>query len=184
MRMRWEALFADLEAQLAAAGRAGLEAEISDRQRGEAAGLDLAARLRAQRGKTLRVHLGLARGPLDGALGQLGADWFLLESAAGSHVVPLAAVQMVEGMDRYADSTEPGVQLRLSAALRGLARDRYPVDLELTGCGQAQHGSIDRVGRDFLEFAVVEPGQPRRRANVSSVTVVPLGRIAVVSSRR
>ncbi|MFF2675144.1 hypothetical protein ACFVRT_00970 [Arthrobacter koreensis] len=101
--MRWEALFADLEAQLAAAGQAGLDAEIADRQRGELAGLDLAARLRAQYGKTLRVHLGLSGGPLTGTLGRLGADWFLLDSASGSHVAALGAVQMIEGIDRYAD---------------------------------------------------------------------------------
>ena len=182
--MRWEALFADLEAQLAAAGNAELESEIADRQRGEVAGLEFTARLRAQRGRVLRVHAGIPGGPLRGELGTLGAGWFLLESAAASHVVPVDAVHMVEGMDRYADSSVPAVQLRLAAALRGLARDRYPVDLHLRGAAQAQHGSIDRVGRDYLEFAVVEPGEPRRRANVASVAVVPLARIAAVSSAR
>jgi len=182
--MRWEALFADLEAQLAAAGRTELEAEIADRQRGEVAGLDLAARLRAQRGRPLRVHLGLAAGPLNGVVGQLGSDWFLLESASGSHVVPLDAVQMFEGMDRYSDPSVPGVQLLLASALRGLARDRYPVDLHLRGGRPSLHGSIDRVGKDFLEFAVVEPGEPRRREKVASAPVVPFAGIAAVSSTR
>ncbi|MFC7860653.1 hypothetical protein [Arthrobacter koreensis] len=180
--MRWEALFADLEAQLAAAGQAGLDAEIADRQRGELAGLDLAARLRAQYGKTLRVHLGLSGGPLTGTLGRLGADWFLLDSASGSHVAALGAVQMIEGIDRYADLSVPAVQLPLASALRGLARDRYPVDLHLRGRPTALHGSIDRVGRNFLEFAVLEPGEHRRRENVASVTVVPFAGIAAVSS--
>ena len=182
--MRWEALFADLEAQLAAAGNAELEAEIADRQRGEVAGLGFTARLRAQRGRVLRVNLGLPGGPLQGGLGTVGAGWFLLESAGASHVVPVDAVQMVEGMDRYADSSVPTVQLTLTAALRGLARDRHPVALHLSGAGQALHGTIDRVGQDYLEFAVLEPGEPRRRANVASVAVVPLERIAAVSSAR
>ncbi|MGW9404549.1 hypothetical protein ACWGQ2_11360 [Arthrobacter sp. NPDC055585] len=182
--MRWEALFADLEAQLAAAGQAGLESEIADRQRGEVAGLELTARLRAQRGRTLRVHLGIPGGPLQGVLKQLGDSWFLLESASGAHVVPVHAVQMIEGMDRYADSSVPAVQLKLASALRGLARDRYPVDLHLRGAQPAQHGSIDRVGQDFLELAVVEPGEPRRRGNVAAVAVVPLAWIAAVSSTR
>lgn len=182
--MRWEALFADLEAQLAAAGRADLEAEIADRQRGEVAALDLAARLRAQRGRTLRVHLGLAAGPLSGVLGRVGTDWFLLESASGSYVVALDAVQMLEGMDRYADASVPAVQLRLASALRELARDRYPVDLHLRGMSAPLHGSIDRVGKDFLEFAVVEPGEPRRRGKVGSAPVVPFSRLAAVSSTR
>jgi len=182
--MRWEALFADLEAQLAAAAGAGLETEIADRQRGELAGLDLAARLRAQRGRTLRVHLGLDGGPLTGALGRLGADWVLLDSASGSHVVALEAVQMIEGMDRYADSSVPLVQLQLASALRGLARDRYPVDLHLRGRPAALHGIIDRVGKDFLEFAVLEPGEPRRREKVASAPAVPFSRIAAVSTTR
>lgn len=182
--MRWEALFTDLEAQLAAAGQADLEAEISDRQRGEVAGLDLAARLRAQRGRSLSIYLGSAGGPLNGVLGQLGADWFLLESAAGSHVVALDAVSMIEGMNRYAVPAAPGVQLRLASALRGLARDRYPVGLQLRSGQQPLHGSIDRVGRDFLEFAAVEPGAARRRENVSSYRMIPLGQVAAVSSTR
>ncbi|MER1995670.1 MAG: hypothetical protein ABTA24_04110 [Arthrobacter sp.] len=182
--MRWEALFADLEAQLAAAGNADLESEIADRQRADVAGLELMARLRAQRGRILRVHAGIAGGPLQGVLNGLGIGWLLLESATASHVVPVGAVHMVEGMDRYADASVPAVQLRLTAALRGLARDRYPVDLHLRGAGQVHHGSIDRVGQDYLEFAVVEPGEPRRRANVASVAVVPLARIAAVSSTR
>ncbi len=181
--MRWEALFTDLEAQLAAAGHAELESEIADRQRGEVAGLGFTSRLRAQRGRALRVHAGIAGGPLQGELGAVGAGWFLLESASVSHVVPLQSVQMVEGMDRYSDPTVPAVQLKLSSALRGLARDRYPVDLHLLGARQAQHGSIDRVGHDYLEFALLEPGEPRRRANVASVAVVPLAAIAAVSSR-
>ena len=181
--MRWEALFADLEAQLAAAGQAAVEAEIADRQRGEVAGLELTARIRAQRGRTLRVHAGLEGGPLAGVLQQLGADWLLLESASGSHVVALNAVEMIEGMDRYALPVPGSVQLKLASALRGLARDRYPVALALRG-RQALHGSIDRVGRDYLEFAVVEPGTPRRRDNVSAVVMVPLARVAAVSSGR
>ncbi|MBF4993675.1 hypothetical protein ITX31_06080 [Arthrobacter gandavensis] len=182
--MRWEALFTDLEAQLAAAGQAGLEAEIADRQRGELAGLDLAARLRAQHGRILRVHLGLAGGPLTGTLSRLGADWLLLDSALGSHIAALDAVQLIEGMDRYADPSVPVMQLPLASALRGLARDRHPVDLHLRGRAAVLHGSIDRVGKDFLEFAVLEPGDPRRMDKVTSAPAVPFSRIAAVSSAR
>ncbi|MBD8044197.1 hypothetical protein H9638_10305 [Arthrobacter sp. Sa2BUA2] len=182
--MRWEALFADLEAQLAAAGQSAREAEIADRQRGESAAIQFADRLRGQVGRTLKVHLDSSAEPLTGVLAQMGSGWLLLRSAAGMHLVPLDAVRMVEGMDRFALPDQATVKLGLLAALRGLARDRYPVHLQLRGAlSGTVYGSIDRVGRDFLELAVLETGQARRRDNVATAAVVPLREIAAVSSR-
>lgn len=185
--MRWDALFADLEAQLASAGQSGLEAEIAERQRGEFSAIELSARLRGQLGRTLKIHLDGTGGPLAGQLAQMGAGWLLLQSPAKSHLVPLVAVRMVEGMDRFAMPGTAGIQLGLQSALRGIARDRYPVMLALRGAGAQEgtlHGSIDRVGRDFLELAVVEQGEARRRENVASATLIPLREITVVSSLR
>ena len=182
--MRWEALFADLEAQLAAAGQSALEAEIADRQRGESAAIEFPDRLRGQVGRKLKVHLDAPVGALTGVLAQLGSGWLLLRATAGTHLVPLDAVRLVEGMDRFALPEEATVKLGLQAALRGLARDRYPVHLQLRGTQAGTvYGSIDRVGRDFLELAVLEAGLARRRENVASAAVVPLREIAVVSSR-
>ena len=178
-------MFADLEAQLAAAGQAGLESEIADRQRGESAAIEFSDRLRSQVGLKLKVHLDIPAGVLTGELAQLGSGWLLLQAAAGSHLVPLDAVRMVEGMNRFAVAEEGNIKLGLHAALRGLARDRYPVHLQLRGVQSgALYGSIDRVGRDFLEFAVLEAGLARRRENVSLAAVVPLRGIAAVSSFR
>jgi len=182
--MRWEALFADLEAQLAAAGQSFRETEIADRQRGESGAIELPERLRGQVGRKLKVHVDSPAGALTGVLAQLGSGWLLLSAAAGTHLVPLDAVRMVEGMDRFAAPAEGRVKLGLPAALRGLARDRYPVHLQLRGAQSgAVYGSIDRVGRDFLEMAVLEAGAVRRRENVASAALVPLREIAVVSSR-
>ncbi|MFZ3454256.1 hypothetical protein [Arthrobacter sp. 7Tela_A1] len=183
--MRWESLFADLEAQLAAAGQAGLEAEIAERQRGESASIGFTARLRGQHGGPLKVYVDGVEEPLWGELRQVGAGWFLLKSSSTSHLVPLQAVRLVEGMGRFAAAEEGLVQLKLSSALRGVARDRYPVRLQLRGAPAASlHGSIDRVGLDFLEFAVLEPGTARRRENVASAAVVPFRAVAVISSTR
>ncbi|MBD7995378.1 hypothetical protein H9639_08730 [Arthrobacter sp. Sa2CUA1] len=183
--MRWEALFADLEAQLAAAGHSARESEIADRQRGESAAIELADRLRGQIGRTLKVHVDAPCGALRGVLAQLGSGWLLVRADAGTHVVPVDAIRMVEGMDRFTVPETGAVRLGLQAALRGLARDRYPVHLQLRGgLSAAVHGSIDRVGRDFLELAVLEAGLARRRGNVASAAVVPLREIAVVSSLR
>jgi len=48
--MRWDALFADMEAQLAASERLDLDAEIAERARVDAAAVELADRLRGSWG--------------------------------------------------------------------------------------------------------------------------------------
>ncbi|MFZ1486017.1 MAG: hypothetical protein WAS95_08200, partial [Nostocoides sp.] len=54
---RWERLFADLDAAVAADERRELDVEIADRTRAERAKVALAARLAAQRGAELDVRL-------------------------------------------------------------------------------------------------------------------------------
>ena len=55
--MRWDALFDDLETQLAASERLDLDAEIADRTRTEAAAVELADRLRGSLGLLIVVQL-------------------------------------------------------------------------------------------------------------------------------
>ena len=55
--MRWDALFADLEAQLNALERAERAAEIDERTRGEVGALHLLDRTRAAVGMPLRLRL-------------------------------------------------------------------------------------------------------------------------------
>ena len=183
--MRWEALFADLEAQAAAAEQAERAAEVDERTRGELAALGLADRLRAADGALLRLRLagGLT---LAGAVRSVGPNWLLLAEDAGREaVVPLAAVLGVRGLSRY--SAVPGSagivasRFGLRLALRGVARDRSPVRLELAD-GTTVHATIDRVGADFVDVATHAPGEPRRRGDVSEVELVPL--CALVAVRR
>jgi len=55
--VRWERLFADLEASLEAEDRAGFEAEVGELGRAERAVLHLADRLHAHVGSVLALHL-------------------------------------------------------------------------------------------------------------------------------
>lgn len=179
-RVRFDDLFDDLESQLEAelgAERRDLEAE---EERFRVGRLELRDRIAAaprQLDLTLRGgdRLRLRRMAL-------GRDWLsgiVVEGAPAETgaLVPLHAITSIEvdadGAAASLRSPAGGdLQARLSFAfaLRDLARRRVAVILEgpspLTG-------TIDRVGRDHLDLAEHEPGQPPRLGVVRSWRIVP-----------
>lgn len=180
--MRWDDLFADLEARadaLAVAERAG---EIDERTRIELGGLALGDRLRAAVGTSVQVQvLGLA---VTGTLDRVGVDWLLVDEGGGREaLLPLAAVLSVGGLGR--GSAVPGsagavhARLTLRSALRGLTRDRSPVRMHLAD-GSALDATLDRVGADFVDVALHAAGEVRRRSEVRGVRTVPIAAIAAV----
>ena len=181
--MRWDELFADLEAQLAAAGDAEFAAEVADRTRREAALLSLVDRARASCGAVVQVRAAGA-GVVEGRLAEVGAQWLLVDEPAGREVlVPLTAVLTISGLTAWAAA--PGRagrvfdRLGLPAAMRGIARDRTPVTVWLRD-GASLSGTVERVGDDFVELSVHAPGELRRRADVHGVRTVPLAAIGAV----
>lgn len=183
--MRWEALFADLEGEFAAAQAADLDVEVRDRARREVATLRLLDRLRSAEGHEVSLHLAGA-GAVRGRLAALGAGWVLVAETAGLEaLVPLAAVLSVTGLGAL--SATPGsegqvaARLDLGYALRGLSRRREQVALVLTD-GTVVHGTIDRVGADFVEVAEHPAGEARRPAAVRAVRTLPLAALALVRS--
>lgn len=181
--MRWDDLFADLDAQADALELAERAAEIGERARIEIARLALLDRLRAALDTTLRLELagGVA---LTGTVQRVGVDWLLLDEGAGREaLVALPAVQTVLGLGRL--SAVPGsggqvlARLTLRSALRGIARDRSGVQLHLTGGGVVA-ATIDRVGADFLEVARHAVGEARRRSEVRDVVLVPFTAVTAV----
>ncbi|MCC9203606.1 hypothetical protein [Arthrobacter sp. zg-Y769] len=183
--MRWDALFRDMEAQLAAAAGLAAETEISDRVRMELRGISLQDRLRSQGGKQLVFDLGTA-GMLRGALKHVGDGWVALEQEHGAALAVLSHVVAIRGMDRFASPPPGKVRLGVTSALRGIARDRSAVVVRSAGvpAEAALNGTIDRVGSDFLELAAVPSDQPRRSANVTGVYVLPIATVAAVLSQR
>ena len=184
-RMRWQALFDDLEAQLAAADAADLRGEVADRTRREAGLLRVVDRLRPVEGQPVTVALGAA-GTVHGRLLEAGPDWLLLaEHGAREVLVPLAAVLGVTGLGARADvpgsKGEVGRRLDLRWALRGLARSRAGVALVLRD-GSAAGGTLDRVGADHVDLAEHAPGEPRRPGGVRQVRLVPLAAISLLRS--
>lgn len=177
--VRWDELFADLEAQLAAGEAVALAVEVDQEQRRETGTTTLVQRLRAALGQEL--VLGVGDQVVRGRLVAVGPDWVLTGGAVQT-LVPCAAVGWVQGLGRGADTAPPGhvwSRLGLRSALRGLARDRAAVQMHVAA-GPAVSGTIDRVGADHLDLAVHPPDEPRRAAAVTAVRTIALDAVRAV----
>src|SRR5262245_19339619 len=126
----------------------------------------------------------MGAGLVCGRLHEAGAGWMLLVEHSGREVlVCLQAVMWVVGLG--ASSTSPGSEGRVGArldlryALRGIVRDRAPVQVALVD-GTMLYGTLDRVGADFMELAEHSQGEARRATAVYRVVTVPLRSLATV----
>lgn len=184
--VRWQSLFDDLEAQLAAAAAAELAGEVAERSRIEAGRVRLSDRLAVAPG--VQVALTVTGGEVvRGTLAEAGVDWLLLDEGSGRQaLVPLVALLGLTGLGAH--TAVPGTQgevarrLDLRHALRGLARGRVGVALTLTD-GSTVTGTLDRVGADHLDLAEHGADEARRPAAVRAVRLVPLAALALVRSR-
>ena len=167
--MRWDQLFADLEAQLEAEEARDLMLEVADRTRRERALVGLPERLLAHRCAQVTVSLqgGLVVG---GDVQDVGLDWLLVQERIGrTALVPLAAVLAVSGLTAAVSS---GVDARMARrfgfgyALRGVSRDRAVV--ALVDVSAVVTGTIDAVGADALELSEHPSDLPRRPENVTA----------------
>ncbi|WP_084129353.1 hypothetical protein [Demequina sp. NBRC 110055] len=167
--MRWEELFADLEAQADADGAAAWREEVAARERSERASVPWSARVAAAQGS--RVRLALADGAiLEAQVRDGGDEWILVRDADGrEHVVASAGVDAIEGLP--ARGAHRGVverRVRLTSVLRSLARDRTRVAV-VTRTG-SRVGLIAWVGADHLEIG--EPGRAAATVPTSAIVVV------------
>jgi hypothetical protein len=180
--MRWERLFADLEARFEAEERATADGDLIDLVRAERGRLTFRDRLQAHSGESLTWSLGFGEITEEGELLDLGADWVLVRTVRGEVLIPSAAVQYVSGLSRAASPVTGEVARRLGLAvvLRGLSRDRAVVSVRLRG-DHRMTGTIDRVGADHLDLAVHPADQPRRSAAVLGVRCLLFHAIVGVS---
>ena len=191
--MRWDNLFDDLEGQLEqelSAEELDLKAEEERLRLGR---LGIRDRLIAAKGEPLRLVLTSGE-PLTVRSPNFGKDWLSADIVDDSRrdsqcIVPLAAIAAVvftrTQLERSLAPVPPAVsgaslpaRLSLSFVLRDLCRRRAALELR-TPLG-AFYGTIDRVGRDHLDLAVHEAGEPRRDAVVSQSRLVPLEQIVLV----
>ncbi len=195
--MRWDRLFADLEQRFDELERAQEEAERADRERVAIGAIRATDRLAGSVGAAVRLTLA-GGASITGTLRVVGPDWLLVTEGHGRDaLISWTAVTVVQGL---AASTAPpvaesAIRLDLRRALRGIARDRSPVSVALTGWTSALAGSsvsasspgsgeltgtVDRVGADFIEVAVHAAWEPRRAGSVRAVALIPLPSIVLV----
>ncbi len=181
--MRWQQLFADLEARFEAEQEAADRGETTSRARHEVGAVRLADRLGGGVGSAV-VLLCRGAGAVSGTVAEVGTDWLLLVDDQGREcLVASSAVRAVSGLGRRTAPPRGEGPVRgrldLRRALRGLARDRAAVQMVLDE-GTRLSGTIDRVGADYLELAE-HPADLHRRADaVQSVRTVVLDAVVVV----
>jgi hypothetical protein len=176
--VRWDHLFADLEAQYAAAEAAERRAAVGELVRGERATVTLADRVRAAVGRPVRLHVGDLPGERDavveGEVVDVGPGWVLLaQPPVRQALVPLAAVEAAPGLSDVV-AAPPGVvesRITFGHALRALARDR--VQVRVVTASREVVGRFGRVGADHVDVVADAPG---------GVWTVPLAAIRVVRS--
>lgn len=180
--MRWQQLFADLEARFDAEQVAAERVEASSRARHEVGRLRFVDRLGGAVGSPV-VLLCRGAGQVSGTLIEVGSDWLLLDDSGREVLVATAAVRAVTGLgQRTAAAEDPrsvAARLDLRRALRGLARDRAAVHVVLDE-GASLHGTIDRVGADYVELAEHPADSHRRAGAVQGVRTVLIDAVAVV----
>jgi hypothetical protein len=181
--VRWQPLFADLQAQFEQEEAAAERAESASRTRAEVGAVRLADRLRGAIGGSVVLQCAGA-GQVVGGLVDVGADWLLLGDDLGREVLcAMSAVRAVGGLGRRTAAPEESGAVAaagdLRRALRALARDRAAVQVVLDD-GAVLAGTVDRVGADYLELAEHASDAPRRAEAVQGVRAVVISAVAVV----
>lgn len=192
VRMRWEHLFADLAARFDEIADEQMQAELADRRRAAVGAISIVQRCLGSVGQHVRVRT-VVGSTLTGELVAVGPDWLLLDPAApGQLLLPLEAMTAIEGLGGQTGVALSRVDERcdLRLALRGLARDRSSVLVTTVGSppgaemgGSDLAGTIDRVGRDFIEVAQHPAWEARRADQVRGIALVPLATLVSVRSR-
>ncbi|WP_203749010.1 hypothetical protein [Cellulomonas chitinilytica] len=154
--MRWEAVFADMEAQLDAARAAERHVQVAELTRAERATVGLADRVRASRGSRVRLLVQTGEG-IEGELVDSATEWLLVAPSPVQQVlVPVGAVAAVSGLVAHGAPPVGAAERRLGLghALRALARDRVTVRVSARGAEVV--GRIERVWSDHLEVGATQ----------------------------
>lgn len=185
--MRWEALFDDMESQFAEADRLALDAEVNERTRAELVNQQLEDRLRAALGYRIGIHLSCGES-VHGEVMHVGADALLLNEEHQQVLIPFNAAARYVGLGRsiHAETSPVRRSIGLAHSLRCLARDRAELSVSMGGGAGivTLYGVIDRVGKDYIDLATLNPGEVRRSRNVGQVSTIPFTALAMLRSSK
>jgi len=179
--MRWNDLFADLEAQLQFGHWEAVEQEAAELTRGVWAELTMMDRLRGALGQ--RVQMVLADGRIQAIdLKAVGPAWVGGLDEASSVIILRNAILGIDSeLNRAVVPSRP-LQAGPSvlAIYRALARRREPVQVvSMQGTALAE-GTIDRVGKDHIDVAMHARDEFRRSSSVRGWRIIPTDAIQLV----
>lgn len=152
VQMRWDDLFADLQAQFDAAAAQDVTLEVAELAEAEIAGTTIADRWRARRGQTLQMRLrdGSDR---EGVVADAAQEWVVLARGIRRSLIPRAAVVLAQPLGPSAPGASAVERaLSLGHVLRALAQEHLEV-LVHTMAG-AYRGRLVRVGADHCDVLV------------------------------
>lgn len=181
--MRWDGLFADLEAQLAHAVWRQTEVDAAEMTRGESAAIHLSDRLRGSMGERLALRLtGSAR--VEMHVSTVGPSWIGGTDSAGGLLVPMDSVIAVDAaLPRVAPERSASARaLGIGSVYRSMSRARVPVSVLGHDGILLAEGTIDRVGADHLDISTHARDEARRARAIRGIVVVPLRAIGFVRS--
>lgn len=165
--MRWEMLFADLEAQAASASALDLHAAAADLTRAEAATIPLTDRLRGLRGSPVRAALVNGQ-DVDGQVREVFPEWVLLAVAGREMILPLRAVESWTGLGT---GTAPPTASEVGGWLRPAGEAGPQHGVQGPGQGQRQ-GAGGTAAAPRPAGSMLGLGQALRRLSRDRAVVV------------
>lgn len=177
--MRWESLFADLEAQFESEAVRDRTSEIQEFVRIERARETMVQRLVRQLGTRVEVQL-LGAERLGGQLAAIGKDWLMLRHGGSEEIIPFGALAWWAGREAGREEAPEERRVAFSQALRVLVRDRARVGIGGVDGLHLASGTLDQVGQDFVEVALHARDEFRRGSAVQGRAVVPFSAIGRV----
>ncbi len=177
--MRWESLFADLEAQFEADSARNRISEVQEIVRIERARQTMLQRLERHLGTRVDLQLLGAERP-SGELSAIGRDWLMLAHAGREELIPFRALAWWRGLEAGRGPETRQRRVGFSQALRMLVRDRARVGIGGIDGQLLATGTLDQVGQDFVEVALHEQDEFRRGPVVLGRSLIPFSAIARV----
>jgi hypothetical protein len=152
--MRWDELFADLEADAMGLDQREQDLEIAERTRIELSRIAMSTRLAAGLGAAVELRAG-AVGLLRGRIERVTARWLLLGADQVQWVVSIDDLLGIRGLPVRARGAGSPAESRLGwgSAWRVLAQDRAELHV-VRRDGSSLDAVAERVGEDFVELAV------------------------------